>query len=81
MNETVKLNNFSTQFQVDLWSFPLDVWKYTCELVKCLYKELKRFLFCHKKFLSVQKLVTYKIYFRHQSDFLFHIYKTVANAN
>ena len=47
---------------------------------KCIYKEL-RFSVCHKKFLSVQKSVTYKIYFRHQFDFPFHIYKTVAKVN
>ena len=33
------------------------------------------------KFLSVLKLLIYKIYFWHQSDFPFHIYKSLANAN
>ena len=41
----------------------------------------RRFSVFHKMFLGVLKLVTYKIYFRHQPDFPFLIYKSVANAN
>ena len=33
------------------------------------------------KFISVLRLVICKIYFRHQTDFPFRIYKSVANAN
>ena len=33
------------------------------------------------KFLSVLKLLIFKICFWHQSDFLFHIYKSLANTN
>ena len=33
------------------------------------------------KFLSVLKLLIYKIYFWHQSDFPFQIYKSLANSN
>ena len=33
------------------------------------------------KFLSVQKVLIYKIYFWPQSDFPFRIYKSLPNAN
>ena len=44
-------------------------------------RELRRLLVCYKKFLSVLKMTTYKIYFRHQFHFSFNSYKSVANAN
>ena len=44
-------------------------------------RELRRLLVCYKKFLSVLKMATYKIYFRHQFHFSFNSYKSVANAN
>ena len=44
-------------------------------------KELRRLLVCHKKFLSVLKMATYKIYFRHQFHFSFNSYKSVADTN
>ena len=48
---------------------------------KYIYWELKRFLVCYKKFLGMLKLVKYKIYFGHQFDFTFLVYKSMANAN
>ena len=44
-------------------------------------RDLRRLLVCHKKFLSVLNMATYKIYFRHQFHFSFNSYKSVANAN
>ena len=43
-----------------------------------MYSEGSQFA---RKFLSVLKLVIYKIYFRYQSDFPFPIYESVSNAN
>ena len=57
--------------------FALRCWK---EHLHTGLNVFRRFSVCHK-FLSVLKLVIYKIYFRHQSDFPFRIYKSVANAN
>ena len=73
----VKLNHFSTPFQVEFRSLPQDVGRNTCSLV-LTYSEGSRFV---TKFLSLPKLVIYKIYFRHQSGIPFRIYKNVANAN
>ena len=44
-------------------------------------RELRRLLVCHKNFISVLTMTTYKIYFRHQFHFSFNSYKSVANAN
>ena len=44
-------------------------------------RELRRLLVCHKNFLSVLKMATYKVYFRHQFHFSINSYKSVANAN
>ena len=41
---------------------------------KCIGRKLRRFLVCNKKFSWYAKVVTYKINFRHQFDFPFHIF-------
>ena len=44
-------------------------------------RELRRLLVCHKNFISVLTMATYKTYFMHQFHFSFNSYKSVANAN
>ena len=74
---TVTLNQLSNLWFTVLESTPAH-WS------KCIYRvyrEFRRFLVCHKKFLNLLKLVKCNIYFRLKIDFPFHIYKRVVNTN
>ena len=62
MKETVKLNHFSTPFYLDFPSLPQGVQETPAQGSQFV-----------TKFLSGLKLVIYKIYSRHQSDFPFRI--------
>ena len=70
----------STPSQVDFWVCLKVLESTPAHYFKCIFRELKRFLVCHKKFVCVLKLVTYRIYFGHQFDFPFHIYISGGNV-
>ena len=42
---------------------------------------LRKFLVCYKMFVALLTVVTYKIYFSQHYDFLYNIYKSMANTN
>ena len=47
----------------------------------CIYRELRRFSFCYKRFVDVLTMGTYKIYFSQHYDFPYNISKNMANTN
>ena len=52
-----------------------------CLKVNRIYKELRRFSFCYKKFADVPTMGTYKIYFSQHYDLPYNVSKSVANTN
>ena len=49
--------------------------------IKCIEREIRRFLVCYQIFFGVLTVVTYKIYISQQYDFPCNIYKCIANTN
>ena len=75
MKEPEKLHQLPTPFQVNVWSFPQDVWKVVWHILLNVHMEiLGVFSVCYKK------LVTSNIYFR---NIIFHLttIKSVVNNN
>ena len=77
MKKTVGLYQLLTPFQATVKSFtePASV------KVNCIYRELRRFLFCYKKFLDALTMGTYKIYFSQHYNFPYKVSKRMANTN
>ena len=72
-----RLYQLLTPFQANVWSFP----EAASVKVNCIYRELRRFSFCYKKFVDVLTTSTYKIYFSHPYDLPYNVSKRVANTN
>ena len=49
--------------------------------VSCIYREVRRFLFCYGKFVDVLNIDTYKINFGVLFDLPYNVSKSVAYTN
>ena len=77
MKETERLCQILTPFQANVESLT----QATSVKVNCIYKKLRRFLFCYKKFVDVLTMDTCKIYFSRHYDVAYNVSKSVVNAN
>ena len=77
MKETERLSQILTPFQGNVESLT----QAASVKVNCIYRKLRRFLFCYKRFVDVLIMDTCKIYFSQHYDVAYNICKSVDNAN
>ena len=77
MKETERLSQILTPFQGNVESLT----QAASVKVNCIYRKLRRFLFCYKRFVDVLTMSTCKIYFSRHYDVAYNVSKSVADTN